>query len=354
MTHIRAPLITALLLLLTALIAAQSQTYAAVLSAQIAACLHTLIPSLFGCTALAVLLRTSGAGAWLGAKLLPLFRSMHLNAELTGIFLMSQIAGYPVGAMLLRQAAENGSIPKETAARLSCVCFGGGPAFLVGLTGAQLLGSAAAGWWIAAACFCANLILLTVFRPQETPVPDSTACTVRLTPAMLSGSVSAAMKSLAQICGTVLLFGILRTASAQTGLLRLLELGGASCGIRPQTVRALFAACTDITQLEQLFACGLPCRILLPLAAALLSFGGICVHWQCIALGCGIRPAKLLLIRLAAALLTALFLLPAARLIPLPETVSVFAQRVAVSETGSVIPSLLIFCTGFPFLLKKD
>ena len=343
-------LITCLLLLMTALLAAQSQVYAAALAALIADCLNTLIPSLYGCTALAFLMRASGAGAWLGAKLNPLFRRLHLNAELTGIFLMSQIAGYPVGAMLLRQAAENGSIPKDMAARLSCVCFGGGPAFLVGLTGARLCGSAAAGWWIAAACFSTNLIFLFLLRPRITPPDPAETGSVKLTAPMLTDAVSAAMKSLAQICGTVLLFGIFRTFCEQSGFLKLI----ACCGIREQTARALFAACTDITQLPLLFACGLPYSVLLPLSAALLSFGGICVQWQCIALGCRISPAKLLLIRTAAALLTALFLLPAARLIPLPEAAAAFSGRIAVSKTGSVIPSLLIFFAGFPFLLKKD
>ena len=51
------------------------------------------------------------------------------------LFLLSQFAGYPVGASMLCTLTKQGVLSKEDASRLLCVCYGGGPAFLLGLLG---------------------------------------------------------------------------------------------------------------------------------------------------------------------------------------------------------------------------
>ena len=144
--------ITALLLIVTAAAAVNADAAAEMLRLRIAYCLETLIPSLFGCMVLANMLTASGAAAWLGYQLRVPARLMRIPPELLTVFLISQTAGYPVGAMLLRQMAEQGRLHPDDAARASYACFGGGPAFLVGLAGVQLFGSAAAGGLILGAC----------------------------------------------------------------------------------------------------------------------------------------------------------------------------------------------------------
>lgn len=343
-----------LLLTLIALTAINAGAVAEMLRGRVALCLNTLIPSLFGCMVFANLLTDSGAAAWCGMRLRILAKLLHLPPEMLTLFCISQIAGYPVGTLLLRQSAARGVLSPDAAARLSYICFGGGPAFLVGFAGVQMFGSAAAGWWMMGACICANLVLMLIFGR----VPyreDAAAVTVRLSPESLTNAVRDAMRSLAGICGTVLLFGVIMQLFSQLGITDDAALLGSRFGIAPQTTRALLAALADITQLPQVMHCGLSYRILLPLCGALLSFGGACVHLQCAALGGSrIRLGKLLGMRLFAALLTALLLLPAGDLIALPAQCGVFAVRSAVPAMGSPVPALLIFCTGFPFLLKKD
>lgn len=347
----------AALLLFTvfALLAGNAGIFAEILRSRIVLCLQTLIPSLFGCMALTDLLTASGAAVWLGGRLRPLARLLRLPPELLTVFLVSQIAGYPVGTLLLRQMAERGRLSQEDTAALSGACFGGGPAFLVGLAGVQMFGSAAAGWLMLGACICANFCILMLVRPKSQPEPAIQDVPVRLSAECVTGAVSRTMRSLAGICGMVLLFGILMQLCEALGITALLIRLGAAAGIPAQTVRALFAAVLDITQLHRMFACGLSFRLLLAVSAALLSFGGICVHWQCLALGGGaLHGGRLLGMRLIAALLTFLLTFAAAGSIPLPESAAVFAARTAVSKSGSILPSLLIFCTGFPFLIKKD
>lgn len=347
-------ILSCMLLLALAMLAGHAQEITGILAERIMLCLQTLIPSLFGCMAMADLLTASGAAQWLGKCLSPLGRLLRMPPDVFGIFLIAQLAGYPAGALLLRRAVSGGQLSDADAARLTPVCFGCGPAFAVGMTGGLLFGSAAVGWCMLLACVAANLLLALTVRVHAENMPAAMS-RVQLRAADVTGAVSAAMKSLAQICGMVLLFGILLHMLDVLGctalLVRLLQRTGLS-GV---TVRALIAVLCDITQLSGLCRCGLPLQILLPLTAGLLSFGGICVHWQCLALGtAGLSPLRLICMRLAAGCLSALIMRIMLPLIPIPDAAAVFSAHYVPTQTGSPLPALLIFCTGFPFLLKKD
>lgn len=340
-----------LLLGLLILLANGADSAADMIRERLRLCADTLIPSLFGCMLLAELLCRSGAGERLGAHLRLFGRAVGLSPALTGIFLVSQLAGYPAGAMLLRREAECGRISQQDAGRLACAAYGGGPAFLVGLCGVQLFGSAAAGWVMLAACILANCAAVRILRPRETvgAVPE----TVRPGGAeLLTGSAAQTVSALMQICGVVLCFGLISWTAERLGVLRLLTSLGAAAGLSAQTVRALFAALLDVTQLTGLLHCGMRFSVLLPLAAGMLSFGGICVQVQCIALGVrGQRFAELICVRLLTAILAALLTAAAVPFLPMPAEIPAFAQRAAISQTGSVLPAVMILLTGFPVFL---
>lgn len=341
-------LLTVFLLLIT-----QAESAAAVTLHRMRFCLETLIPSLFGCMAAANLLTGTGAAAWLGCRMRFAARLLRIPPELLTVFLVSQIAGYPVGTLLLRRMAEQNRLTPQTAGRYACICFGGGPAFLVGFAGSRLFGSAAAGWMLLGSCIAANLILLLLM--PKPPLPEPEPVTVRLTPQALPEAVSAAMHSLAAICGMVMLTGILMQLADAAGLTGLLMLTGSRLGIPAQTVRALTEAAADVTQLQTVFRCGMPFRMLLAISAALLSFGGFCVHLQCAALSGGMVSLRRLLgMRLSAAALAFSVIYVLSGFFTLSESIPALAHPAAVSHSGSLIPAILIFCTGFPFLIKKD
>ena len=343
------------LLLLLFLLADGAAEVSAVVAERIRFCLCTLIPSLFGCMAAANLLRESGAGRQLGFRLRNAAHLLRFPAECMGIFAVSQLAGYPVGAMLLKREAEAGNLSAGDAARLSAVCCGGGPAFFVGFAGTELFGSPAAGWVLLSACVLANCAAAFLLRQNGKPVTAAECPACRLSPAALTGAVSDAVRSLTQICGIVMFFGVMTWLCGRLGLLRLMTAAGAYCGIREQTVSALFTALLDVTQLRGLLICGLPFSVLLPLTAGLLSFGGICVQLQCLALGVPEMSAvRLLLTRLMTAVIAALLTAAVLPFISVPEAAAVFAHGTAVSRTGSAIPALLILCTGFPLLIYGD
>ena len=353
-SRIRSGTAALLLLLLLILLAQNGAAVAAVLRERILLCLRTLIPSLYGCTAAAILLRESGALSGISKKCRRTANFLGIPADCFAVFVISQLAGYPVGALLLRDLRQQGKT--DESARLGGMCFGCGPAFAVGFAGGALFGDTAAGWMLFGACICANLMLCLLTRPLDRGGnPGTQPAVMQFSAEMLTNAASGTMRSMAQICGMVLLFGVISALCGVLGLTAAAVRLGGLLGVPAQTVRALLDALLDVTQLPAVFRCGLPYRTLLALTGALLSFGGLCVHMQCIAVGGGRCAAgRLLCMRFFAAILTFLLLYAAAPLRQMPETAAVFAPRTAVSATGSVLPALLIICTGFPFLIKKD
>ena len=345
-----------LLLGVLILLAQNAAGFAAVLRSRMLLCMQTLVPSLYGSTAAALLLRESGAGEWLGGKCRRTARLFGMRPVCFSVFVISQLAGYPAGAVLLRRMQKTNALTPAERVRLSGLCFGCGPAFAVGLAGSQLLGSAAAGWVLFGAGIAANALLALLTRPRELlPADTAPSPRVYLDAEMLTDAVSGTIRSLVQICGMVMLSGLAAEACRVLRLTALPDALSVRMQIPPQIIRAFCGAAADITQLEPLCRCGLNFRLLLPLAGGLLSFGGLCVHLQCRALGGGLCPMrKLLLQRFFAGILAAFLLCAAAPLLPVPDAAAVFAPRTAVFAQGSVLPALLIFCTGFPFLIKKD
>ena len=345
-----------LLLGVLILLAQNAAGFAAVLRSRMLLCLQTLVPSLYGSTAAALLLRESGAGEWLGGKCRRTARLFGMRPACFSVFVISQLAGYPAGAVLLSRMQKANALTPAECTRLCGLCFGCGPAFAVGLAGGQLLGSASAGWMLFGAGIAANAILALLNRPWEMlPADSAPSPLVHLDAEMLTDAVSGTMRSLVQICGMVMLSGLAAEACRVLRLTALPDALSDRLHIPQPVIRAFCSAAADITQLEPLCGCGLPFRVLLPLTGGLLSFGGLCVHLQCRALGGGICPMrKLLLRRFFAGILAAFLLFFAAPLLPVPDAAAVFAPRTAVSAQGSVLPALFIFCTGFPFLIKKD
>lgn len=347
--------IAMILLLLFFLLAANADDAAAVTAERLRLCTDTLIPSLFGCMAAANLLIASGTAAWLGTRLRRIARLLRISPEVLTVFLVSQIAGYPVGTLLLCQMVKANRLSPDMANRYACICFGGGPAFLVGFAGCRLFGNRVIGWLMLCGCVLSNLILLLLLPNKEMTVLDEKPFAIRLTAHSLPDAVSGAMRSLTAICGMVMLFGLLTLLCEQIGLIAGLVRLGSNLGLSAQTVRAWTAALCDVTQLPMLFECGLSYRMLTALSAALLSFGGICVQLQCTALsGTQLRLRNLFLFRLVAGGLTFLIVFALSGMLGDSEAAQVFRHSATVSHTGSPLPAFLIFCTGFPFLIKKD
>lgn len=250
---------------------------------------QSVIPSLFIFTAMSLFIIKSGAGQVLGRLICPVTRPLlDLNADQSSVFLISMVAGYPVGAKLLNSLYLDGKISRNKALKMLNVTINAGPAFIIVTVGEVFLKNRSDGYRLLICHLLATLIL---------------AIAVRFLPDRLFSQDSKTKKQT--------LSKNQESALSDIFVLSVLEAGKTMLNV---TIFVVFFAgltggflafdFTNANQLTSLFevTTGLSnsTRSQLPFASFLLGFGGISVIFQVISSAENLRPkfAVLLLSRL--------------------------------------------------------
>lgn len=262
----------------------------------LALCAGSVIPALFPFLAVSGLLTALDAGA--SPALGPLARLLGCSQAGARAFLLGLTGSYPVGARTVAQLYRRGGISRREACRLLLFSNNCGPAFILGVAGLGCFGSLRAGVLLWGVHILAALVIALALprRAAEPPErPGSVPPRTPLVPALIA-AVRDAAGTMVYICGFVVFFLVLtRLLTALTGLehplpLGLLELTGGI--LRLSGTRGDFV-----------------------LAAALMSWGGVCVHCQTAAVleGSGLHMRGYLSAKAAQAVLSAALAVPISR-----------------------------------------
>lgn len=278
---------------------AQPKLVAAAVGGAVADCLEIIVPSLFAFTALSIYLQKSGLyRIALRPLTFPLSKLLRMDEELCAVFVLANIGGYPVGVRLLSELAENGRLSRKDAGRMLCCCFGSGPSFVVGIAGMCVFDSAEAGLILFAACFLSSLMMAAIVRARgEIKLEQSYECYDFSAESFVS-SVTGGAKVMFTVCVMIVGFSALTAALKAAGVFALFEALFGSADI--------FPAIMEISRIKDVF----PTRYALPLCGALLSFGGVCVQLQIVALSKGIPLIEFFVSRVICAAFSAVISMP--------------------------------------------
>ena len=301
-------------------------------------CMNVIIPSLFAFIVFADVAVKSDLYRIM-AKPFALFSKYILGmpVELFGIFLISNTAGYPIGAKLLSELVVSGKTDRYTAGRMLCFCYGAGPAFFV---------SGCSPAYRRAILFCTNILLAGIMcRLFKMKASDSKAKFV-FDAKMLNNSVLNAGKSLFALCAVIIFFSTFMALIETAGFFDaagkvISEPGG-------KFILSSFFEITHITQLP------MPGRNILPVAAALCSFGGMCVIMQIKAvLSDGISLLPFLITRPICGIISALNSIWIGKII-LNDSLPAFSysQKIFV-KVNNFIPSVCLILMIFMLKTKK-
>ncbi len=259
-------------------------------------CANIIIPSLFPFCAIALFGFKSGIFNKASKLFAPIsMRIFRLSGEKFCVFLMSMIAGYPVGARLVRTLYEQDEISKAEAKRMILYCVSAGPAFILTAIGEGILGDSYYGLALLIGNITATLILAFIieFRTPQKP-PSHKQNHMALSDAFVEATADAS-RSIMGICGWVILF------SAIIAIVNFLPI--------PQNLKRFFLLISEVTN-------GTLCADKnVVLIAVLLSFCGLCIHSQIYSAAKEIAPRypKFLIFRAfhaaISALITYLFLI---------------------------------------------
>ncbi len=245
------------------------------LQSAISRCLTVLIPSLYAMMILAQLLTSTGIWHGITRPFQHLSQTLfHLPSGCFALFLLSQIAGYPVGASILRNLNENGTLSKQDASRLLCLCSGGGPALLLGLFGQQPHRLRLFGIMLISQILANFFLLFLLLRRNPIQMQNNRHLKVQpLSAAMLVESTAKAGRSLLLMCGVVLLFSAFCGICEALGIFHGLSLIAAELDLA-FPIEMLLESILEVTYATNL---SLPFFVQVPVLTGLLSFGGICV-----------------------------------------------------------------------------
>ena len=195
--------------------------------------------------------------------------------------------GYPMGAAYITEMYTGGVIGRDEAERLLAFCNNSGPAFIVGAVGAGVFGSPAAGLLLYAVHMAAAVFTGLLFRkkgftsappPPVKPLPFSAA---------LPQAVRQAVSSALAVCGFVVCFTVLAGLMDACGYFSLLsgllsELLGTELHFSRALLTGILELGSGVGAMQGLSLS--PSS--LSLAAGMLGWGGISVHFQTMSLLC--------------------------------------------------------------------
>ncbi len=226
-------------------------------------CIRTVIPSLFPFFVLSSILTRSLMGTEL-TVLRPLSTFCRIPRGGEALILTGLLGGYPVGASAVADAYKNGQLSRAQANRMLAFCNNAGPAFLFGMASA-LFPSAWMPWALWAIHIVSALLVSRIFpahhmSPIQLDVKKD---------ATLSGAVITSVRTMATVCGWVILFrvviaffsrwfGAFLPKDALVLLSGFLELSNGCCAL------------AEIGNISQRFI----------FCSAMLGFGGLCVYAQ--------------------------------------------------------------------------
>lgn len=245
-------------------------------------CLTTVIPSLFPLFVLSLFATNNLPGEQLRI-LRPIMRLCNIPEGGEHVLLLGLIGGYPVGAMTVSEAYERKMIVKGTAQRLLGFCNNAGPAFIFGIVGPLFTNASVC--WILWGIHLLSAIITGILLPGRTYVP---AIKYTSKPVGLATTLERSIRSLAVVCGWVVMFRILIKLFHDKIGWRLPELANTVIAGIMELSNGCIALKTEPKE-----------AIAFILASGMLSFGGVCVFLQTVSvvngLGTGLYiPGKII------------------------------------------------------------
>lgn len=282
-------------------------------------CAGLIIPSLFPFFIATKLIGELGLANGLGTLFAPVCRRL-FNVSGNGgtAFIIGITAGYPMGASYIASLREKNEVSKAEAERLLIFCNNSGPSFIIGAAGIGVFKSSSIGLFLYAVHILAAVIGGIIFAPgsaQSSSVisrkSNSTGFAVAFT-----NAVKASVNACLSICGFIVIFsvlnGILEETGAFTAAARLLSsVFGKELIWSHALLMGIFELGNGIGAMNGLGAEPLN----LALAAFILGWGGISVHFQTLSVlaSTDIKTARYMIGRFVIALIgSALALLGAA------------------------------------------
>ena len=226
-------------------------------------CFNTILPSLYIFTILSIFCVNADL---LNIKPIRFIsRIFNLNESCGSVLLLSLFCGYPVGARLINELYKMKALNRKTAELLLCFSINPGPAFVISAIGVCLYKSKSIGSILFVSAIITPLLLTLICRKHFKCNKTIEHRDIKYSKCF-SNAVSNANKTLASICGWVILGSVCVRFADFLGCAWLSYLLEVSIGVVEASKVSIY------------------------LVSFLIGFGGVCVHLQAFSAAPDIKP----------------------------------------------------------------
>ncbi len=229
-------------------------------------CLTTIIPSLFGFMVISTFVINSNLHVYIFKPLYFVLKHIiRVSSDEFGILLLSLIGGYPVGAKLvIEYISYNRNYSAMYTKKLSYL-YCGSPTFIISIVGIGIFGSVKVGLlvYLSNALACIIYAVLLNIRNEVSSNNENKQKT-HLSQDVFISSVLSSGKALFSVCLTVILFTILIQIFKSSGIYNYIGI----------YTTEIINSIIEISNIRSLSINSLP------IIAAITSFGGICILMQ--------------------------------------------------------------------------
>lgn len=252
--------------------------------AALTTCSGIIIPCLFPFFVVSYLAGNLGLPAYLGNKLQkPMSLLFGTSGTGAGIFILSILGGYPLGAAVIADHVHRGDISQQEGNKLLPFCNNSGPSFLIGAIGIGVFRSAPVGVLLYGIHVLSAVITGLFLSGTETP--KCSLSPILIASANLSSAlpeaISKAALQIVQICGYVIFFGAVAGTLEELGAFSAVY--GSIAAYTPLPLQYCRAICMGLLEL----GCGIGAMAGTPITpqalticSLLTGFGGLSVCMQ--------------------------------------------------------------------------
>ncbi len=209
----------------------------------------------------------------------------HLSGYSFFAFIMGLIAGYPMGAKVIKQLYQEQKLTKEEAELTLCFSNNCGPLFIIGTIGTTMLSSRQIGYFLFFIHLSSALLMsLLITRVNILPPPTVEHSSPPLAPysfsTLLNKGVMNAMDTIVCVGGYIILFSVLTTLLTETPLVTTCMNFLYPSSINQPIFAALIASLFELSN-GSYHLSHLPLSIYtLAGISSTVAFGGFCVYFQ--------------------------------------------------------------------------
>lgn len=274
-------------------------------------CAQLIIPSLFPFFIAVNLMSELGAARTAANALSPIAsKLLGISGYGAAAFIIGATGGYPLGAAYIAQLRKKLLVSQKEASLLLIFCNNSGPAFIIGAVGIGVFSSVSLGFFLYAVHIIAALIVGIIISPKA-PCDicyDEAEVTAPSFSSAFTASVKRSAEAVISICAFIAAFSALNGILGGMGIISSLvgEMAHVS-GFELSWCRALLAGILELGNGIGAISGFEATPQSLALAAFILSWGGLSVHFQTFAMidATDIKTARYVIGRLFTALIAA-------------------------------------------------